>query len=340
MVIYERLDDVVTDHIFVRLPGFAPGLDTYAKLEGLNPVGSIKIKTAREMVSAAEAEGRIGAGSRLIESTSGNLGVALSAIAAARGYQVTLVTDPNASARSLQYMRAYGAEVVVIRDHDANGGYLQTRIDWIHRRLAADPGLIWLNQYANPANVRAHRRSTAEAILSGLGEPDWLFIGTGTGGTLMGCVEHLRSVGARSTIVAVDVIGSVIFGGPPAPRLIPGLGSSRPSEIVVDDGAFRVALVSEEDTIRACRRLARDYGLLLGGSSGTVLAAVTAMAPEIPAGSRVLVLAPDQGDGYLDTVYHDDWVRRRFGPEVLTRVNGAARGWGAGAAGTAVLGHA
>lgn len=327
---FDRVDDVVIGRAFMKLPAFVPAFDTYVKLEALNPSGSIKIKTAREMVLAAEADGLIRPGSRLIESTSGNLGIALATIAAARGYRVTLVTDPNASARSVRFMRALGAEVIVVDRRDANGGFLQRRIELIHRMLDEDPELVWLNQYANPANVRAHSRNTAPEILAGFGEPDWLFIGTGTGGTLMGCVQHLREVGAHTTIVAVDAAGSVTFGGPPAPRLIPGIGTSRRPEIVHDDGSFRKVWVAEEDTIAACRQVARRYGLLLGGSSGSALAAVRALSVEIHPGSQVMAIAPDSGDGYLDTVYSDEWVAERFGPQVLARVTEQE----------AVLGHA
>jgi cysteine synthase A len=302
---------------FLDLPGFAPGFTTTVKLEGLNVVGSIKLKTARGLLDSVEEANLAGPGAEMIESTSGNLGVALAALCAARGYRITLVTDPNTSDRATRTMRALGAQVVRVEEHDANGGYLQTRIDYITARLAAEPRLIWLNQYANPANADAHRRYTTAEILAGFGVPDWLFVGIGTGGTLMGCVRGLHEVHAPTVVVGVDSVGSVIFGGPAGPRWIPGVGGSRRQELVVDDGSFIKVVIAEADAVRTCRRIARDHGVLLGGSSGTVLAAVRALRDRIPAGSRVLVISPDLGGNYLDTIYDDGWVLRHFSPSAL-----------------------
>ncbi|MFF1691893.1 MULTISPECIES: 2,3-diaminopropionate biosynthesis protein SbnA [unclassified Streptomyces] len=301
----------------MELPGFATGFSTHVKIEGLNPAGSIKMKTAREMILDAEAKGRISPGCELIESTSGNLGVALAAICASRGYRITLVTDPNVNARTLRFIRALGADVVIVDGRDRAGGYLATRIDYIRRRTAADSRLVWLNQYANPANATAHSTHTVGEILAGFGTPDWLFVGTGTSGTLMGCVRGLREAGASTQIVAVDAVGSVTFGERSGRRWIPGIGTSRVPELFVDDGSFRKVLVDERDAVRTCRRVAREHGLLLGGSSGSTLAAVGALSDRITAGSRVLAISPDMGEAYLDTVYNDDWVVERFGAETL-----------------------
>ena len=316
-VIPERVYEVGSGDRFLELPGLVPEFSTTVKLEGLNPAGSIKIKAAREMVEAAEAHGWIQPGVELIESTSGNLGVALASICAAKGYRITLVTDPNANARTIKFIRALGAEVVVVKQRDRSGGYLQSRIDYISSRLAEEPSLLWLNQYANPSNVAAHRKYTVTEILAGSGAPDWLFVGTGTAGTLLGCASHLRDLGLPTRVVAVDAVGSVTFGGAPGRRWIPGLGASRRSEIYHDDGSFQKALVAELDTVRMCRLVARRYGLLLGGSTGTVLAAVEGFRGRIDPGSNVLAISPDMGDGYLDTIYDDEWVEEKFGKAAL-----------------------
>lgn len=317
-MISSRVYDLVSGERFLELPGFQTAFSTHVKLEGLNPAGSIKIKAAREMILNAEEQGLISPGRELIESTSGNLGVALASICAAKGYRITLVTDPNANARTVRFMKALGAEVVTVTRRDAAGGYLRTRIDYIRARLAADSRLVWLNQYANPGNAAAHSKHTLNEILDGFGVPDWLFVGTGTSGTLMGCVRRLRELALPTQVVAVDAVGSVTFGDHPGPRWIPGIGASRTPEIFSDDGSFLKVLVDEPATVRMCRRVAREYGLLLGGSSGSALAAVEAMADRIPAGSRILTLSPDMGEGYLDTVYNDEWVRERYGAEALS----------------------
>lgn len=305
---------------FLRLRDFQPGFETFVKIEGLNPAGSIKNVPARAMVDAAEASGLLRDGAALIESTSGNLGIALAAVCAAKGIRLVLVTDPNANNRSVRHMRALGAEVVVVTERDRNGGYLQTRVDYIVRRTAEDPHLLWLNQYANPANPSAHRSVTAAQISRYFGAPDWLFVAAGSTGTLMGCVEHFHSITAPTTIVGVDTAGSVTFGGPAGRRWIPGAGASRRPELFVDDHRFEKCVVAEAEVIRQCRLVAGRYGVLVGGSTGAVLGAVEAMRDHVAPGSRVVAISPDLGDRYLDTVYDDDWVRSRFGPDVLDHV--------------------
>jgi cysteine synthase len=209
-------------------------------------------------------------------------------------------------------MESLGSDVVEVTNRDAQGGYLRTRLDYIHRRLAVEPGLVWLNQYANPANVGAHRSRTAKAVHQELGDIDALFVGAGTTGTLMGCVEYFAEHSPRTRVVAVDAVGSVTFGAGAAPRFIPGLGTSRRPEIYVDSDAFEKVLIEETDTIAMCRMLAARYGLLVGGSTGTVLTAVQQLAPTLAPGSRVAAISPDMGDKYMDTVYSDTWVAERY----------------------------
>ncbi|BCY14203.1 2,3-diaminopropionate biosynthesis protein SbnA [Actinoplanes sp. L3-i22] len=310
---------------FLRLPGFQERFDTILKVEGLNTAGSVKIKTAREMVLSALARGELRAGMHLIESTSGNLGVALASICAAEHIRLTIVTDPNVNAASARCIEALGAEVVTVTERDRNGGFLQTRIDYITGRLADDSRMVWLNQYVNPANPRAHQSTTAREIESEFGAPDWVFVGVGSTGTLMGCLAHFRAIEAPTRMVGVDTVGSVTFGGLPGPRWIPGLGSSRRPEIFSDDGDFAKCTVPEADTVRICRRIAREHGLLIGGSTGTVLAAVAAMQDRIMTGSQVVVISPDLGERYLDTIYNDRWVIDRYGPDLMHAIEDDVR---------------
>lgn len=319
-MIVDRAYDSGDRRAFLRLPGYQQHGEVLLKLEGLNPTGSIKVKTAREMVLSALVDGTLRAGMHLIESTSGNLGVALASICAAENLRLTVVTDPNANAQSVRHIEALGAEVVTVTRHDRNGGYLQTRIDCIAARLAADPELVWLNQYGNPANPRAHRTTTAREIEAELGAPDWIFVGVGSAGTLMGCLSHFRAVHAPTRVVAVDAAGSVTFGGAPGTRRIPGLGASRRPELFRDGPDFDKCVVAEADTILVCRRVARRYGLLVGGSTGTALAAVSAMGESILPGSRVVVISPDLGERYLDTIYNDGWVLDHYGPELARTI--------------------
>ncbi len=282
------------------------------KLEGLSATGSIKIKAGRHMVGALENAGVIAPGARLIESSSGNLGVALSMICAARGYAFTCVSDPNISPSSARLIRAYGAELIVVDQRDANGGYLATRIDLIREKLAADPSLVWLNQYENLSNIEAHYESTGREILDRFPTPDYVFVGAGTTGTLGGVSRRIRQYAPRTKIVAVDAVGSVTFGGVPGKRRIPGLGTSTPPLIRAHSSYDELLMVSETRTLSVCYEFARR-GLLLGGSTGTVLAAIRQYESRIERNACIVAISPDMGDRYLDTIYNEEWCRSHFG---------------------------
>jgi N-(2-amino-2-carboxyethyl)-L-glutamate synthase len=310
LVLANYVDDLVNDDAFLQVRAVGQLSELYLKLEGLNPAGSIKLKTARGLLRDAElVHGDLRA-RRIVESTSGNLGVALAAICASRGYDITCVTDQNANPATVSTMRALGADVVVIDQRDANGGYLESRIAYIRGVLDADPTAIWLNQYENPANAHAHEHSTAAAVLAAFDRVDHLFVGVGTGGTLAGCVAAVRRLSPTTRVVAVDAVGSVTFCAPGGRRLLPGLGASRPSPIAHQLDADVVVHVSEQDAVRECRWLARRVGLFAGASTGTVLAAVRHMASEIRPDATVVALSPDLGDRYVDSVYDDAWVAR------------------------------
>ncbi|WP_438672333.1 2,3-diaminopropionate biosynthesis protein SbnA [Solihabitans fulvus] len=318
-VITDRAYDIVTDDIFLRLSDLVIDSEIFLKIEGLNPAGSVKLKTAVALIEDAERRGVLSDGGRVVESSSGNLGIALSMVCSIKGYSFTCVTDPNASARSVATMRALGAEVVVVANRDSNGGFLGSRIAHLKAMLALDHELVWPNQYANAANPRAHWERTAASILRSIEAIDYLFVGAGTTGTLMGCAAYFRQFSPKTRIIAVDTRGSVTFGYPAGPRHIPGLGTSRTPELLRMDNLDEVLLVDEAEAVWTCRLLARRHGLLVGGSTGSVLAAVRGYGGHLAPGSRVVAIAPDLGERYLDTIYNDDWVTARFGRDVLTR---------------------
>src|SRR5919106_425272 len=215
------------------------------------------------MVEAAERDGVLRPDSILVESSSGNLGVALSMIAAARGYRFLCVTDSRCNRATRALIESTGSQVHVIAAADAQRGLLGARIDHVKQLCASDDRYVWLNQYANPGNWRAHYRRTAPAIARRFPQLDVLFVGVGTCGTLMGCARWFSEWHRTVRIVAIDSVGSTTFGGPPGRRLIPGLGTSvRPPQLdesYVDE----VRWIEEADTIRTCHRLARS-GFLFG----------------------------------------------------------------------------
>jgi 2,3-diaminopropionate biosynthesis protein SbnA len=289
----------------------------YLKCEGFNFAGSIKLKPATEMVEAAERHGELSPGSILLESSSGNLGVALSMIAASKGYRFLCVTDSRCNMATRRLMEALGAKVHTITTPSKTGGFLGARIDYIRAVCAADDRYVWLNQYANPNNWRAHYNTTAPAIVRQFPRLDVLFVGAGTTGTLMGCARYLQDWHPRVRVVAVDAVGSVTFGRRPGRRMIPGLGTSlRPSLLdasVVDE----VVLVEEADAIRACHRLAR-HGFLFGGSSGTVISgALRWLAKRDGQDLTAVAIAPDFGERYLDTIYCPAWLEQNFPADML-----------------------
>ncbi|MFD8689592.1 2,3-diaminopropionate biosynthesis protein SbnA [Streptomyces sp. NPDC059651] len=287
------------------------------KCEGFNFAGSIKLKAAAEMVASAERDGSLTADSVLIESSSGNLGVALSMIAASKGYRFVCVTDSRCNLATRLMMEALGGEVHIVAGQEANGGFLAARLDHVRGLCASDDRYVWLSQYSNPANWRAHYRTTAPEIARSFPRLDVLFVGAGTTGTLMGCARYFSAWRRPVRIVAVDTVGSMAFGGAPGRRMIPGLGMSMRPPLLDDSYVDEVVRVEEADTIRACRRLARS-GFLFGGSTGTVVSgAVGWLARHEGQGLTSVAIAPDLGERYLDTVYQDNWVEELFGADPL-----------------------
>jgi N-(2-amino-2-carboxyethyl)-L-glutamate synthase len=289
------------------------GHSLFLKCEGFNFAGSIKLKAATEMVEAAERDGTLTPGSILVESSSGNLGVALSMIAASKGYSFLCVTDSRCNRSTRRMMEALGSRVHVIplAAADAPGGLLGARIEYVRKLCASDDRYVWLNQYSNEGNWQAHYHRTAPAIVRQFPQLDVLFVGAGTTGTLMGCARYLRQWHRPVRIVAVDTVGSVTFGGPPGRRMIPGLGTSvRPP--LLDESYVDEVLRVEADTIRACHRLA-GRGFLFGGSTGTVVSGAMAWLAEHDApGLTAVAIAPDLGERYLETVYQPSWVQELY----------------------------
>jgi len=305
------------DQLFVNLRP-ALGHPLFLKCEGFNFAGSIKLKAATEMVEAAERSGILHRDSVLVESSSGNLGVALSMIAASKGYRFLCVTDRRCNLTTRLMMEALGARVHVIDEPDPVEGLVGARIKYVRAVCAADDRHVWLNQYSNPSNWMAHHRRTAPAIAREFPDLDVLFVGAGTTGTLMGCARYFREWDRPVRIVAVDTVGSVSFGTAPGPRMIPGLGMSTRPPLLDPSYVDEVVHVEEADTIRACHRMARR-GFLFGGSTGTVVSgAARWLAQHDTRKLTAVAISPDLGERYLDTIYQTNWLVDAYGEDVLT----------------------
>jgi cysteine synthase A len=305
------------DQLYVDLRQ-AFGHPLFLKCEGFNFAGSIKIKAATEMVEAAERDGTLRPDSVLVESSSGNLGVALSMIAASKGYRFLCVTDRRCNLTTRLMMEALGSRVHIIDQPDPVSGFVGARINYVRAACAADNRYVWLNQYSNPSNWIAHYRRTAPAIARQFPQLDVLFVGAGTTGTLMGCARYFRRWHKPVRIIAVDTVGSVTFGTAPGPRMIPGLGMSTRPPLLDQSYVDEVVHIEEADTIRACHRMARS-GFLFGGSTGTVVSGATRwLAQHDTRQLTAVAIAPDLGERYLDTIYQTNWLVDIYGEDVLT----------------------
>lgn len=300
------------------------GLEVIAKLEFLNPGGSVKDRPARYIVEQGLQDGTISEKSHLIESSSGNLGIALAMVAKIYHLRFTCVVDPKISATNLQILHLLGANVDMVDVPDDRNGYLKSRIRRVQELLQEIPQSLWINQYANDLNWKAHYYGTGSEIVADLeGAIDCLILPVSTTGTLLGISRRLRQEFPNLRVIAVDAVGSVIFGTPSGRREIPGLGASRMPELSKQVEVDEVIYVDDRESAQGCRDLVEYEGIFAGGSSGSVIAAIQKLLPRVLLPYRILTLFPDRGERYLDLVYDDNWVkklaRREFQP-ALTKV--------------------
>ncbi len=275
------------------------GATLFAKLEGVNPAGSVKDRIARAMVDDAEKEGRLKAGATLVEPTSGNTGIALAMMAAARGYKLVLTMPEAMSRERVQLLRGYGAEVVLTR-----GTLMQPAVEQAELLAESTPGSVLLGQFENPANPLAHERTTAEEILADTKEQlDYFVAGIGTGGTVTGVGRVLRRRVPSAKVVGVEPEGAAVLSGQSATgHHLQGIGAGFVPKVLDREVIDRIAVVSEKSALAAARRLARTEGILAGISSGAALAAALQIASEPDGqGKRIVVVLPDGGERYAST---------------------------------------
>lgn len=305
-------DALQCDDVYVDIAS-SLGIPLYLKCEGFNFAGSIKLRAAVSMVDHATALGRVTSQTTLVESSSGNLGIALSVVAAARSIPMVCVVDPKCNRPAMDLMRALGTQVVVVDEPDDQGGFLTARKSRVRAMCDANPNYLWLNQYENEHSWIAYYESTARLIGKHFPDLDVVFIGVGTGGTLRGCSTYFREFLPNTKVVAVDSVGSVNFGMPPGPRHLPGIGASEPMDFVARDLADDVVVVPEREAVSACRDMAR-HGFLFGASTGTIVAGARKWlgANRIGGTRTAVAISPDFGERYLDTVYRSAWRDEMF----------------------------
>ena len=286
----------------VRLSKLAPAVELYGKLESANPGGSVKDRIGLAMIEAAEREGRIEPGrTTIVEATSGNTGIALALVCAARGYELVLTLPQGMSRERTALLRQYGARVELI---ESLGG--MTEAVERARELAADADVFLPDQFSNPANPEVHRRTTGREILDALGgRVDAFVAGVGTGGTITGAGEVLRAHNARCRIVAVEPAASAVLSGrPPGPHRIQGIGAGFVPAVLNREINDEVIAVTDERAIDLARRAAREEGLLAGISCGAALAGALELAARAEfAGRRIVAILPDSGERYISTPF-------------------------------------
>jgi len=286
----------------------------FAKLEGLNPGGSIKDRPAMTIVRHGLETGQIGPGTVIIESSSGNMGIGLAQACAYFGMRFICVVDPKTTAQNIRLLEVYGAEIDLVREPDpVTGEFLQARLNRVQYLLRSVAHGFWPNQYSNVCNAAAHYQTMQEIATSLDGKVDFVICSTSTCGTLRGCADYIRATGLPTNLIAVDAVGSVIFGRPRGKRLIPGHGAGVQPPLFHPGLAADCVHVSDLDCVVGCRRLVRQEAILAGGSSGGAIMAIERLMPRIPNGATCVVILPDRGERYLDTIYSDSWVAEHFG---------------------------
>jgi cystathionine beta-synthase len=306
----DSLLDLVGDTPLVRLDRMARDISgqLLAKLEFLNPGGSVKDRPAITMIEAAEREGRLTRGGTIVEPTSGNTGVGLAIVAARRGYRCIFTMPDKIAGEKISLLRAYGAEVVVCPtavDPEHPDSYYS-----VARRLTeTTPGAFMPNQYANPHNPEAHELTTGPEIWrQTAGRITHLVVSIGTGGTISGTGRYLKAQNPAIQIIGADPEGSVYSGGAGRPYLVEGIGEDFWPETYDRGIADRVVMVSDRDSFLTARRVTREEGILTGGSGGTAVWAAIEVGRELGPNAVIVVILPDSGRGYLSKVYDDGWM--------------------------------
>ncbi|KAF1705698.1 cysteine synthase A [Pseudoxanthomonas suwonensis] len=300
MAIYDSILDTIGRTPVVRLNRIAPeGIELYAKVEAFNPAGSVKDRLALAIVLDAEAKGLLKPGDTIVEATSGNTGVALAAVAAARGYKFVATMVETFSIERRKLIRAYGGKVILTPAAERGTGMVRKA-----EELAKKHGWFLARQFENPANPAYHRQTTAAEILRDFAgrRLDHFVSGWGTGGTLTGVGEVLRVARPEVKITAAEPANaSLLAGNEWKPHKVQGWTPDFVPAVLNREVADRILGVSDEDAIATARRLAAEEGIFVGISSGATVAAALQVAAEAPAGSVLLAMLPDTGERYFST---------------------------------------
>lgn len=289
------------------------GRKIFIKLESYNPSGSMKDRAAVHTLTKASEAGLINDETTITESSSGNFGIALAMVCKKMKHRFICVIDANTNSATEKLLKTYRAEMIKISEPDAYGGYLRNRLAKVREIVAQTKNIYWVNQYENELNAEAYY-ALADEILSEVPAPDYVFLPVSSGGTITGVSRRIKEKYPQAKIIAVDSMGSVIFGGQAKKRYIPGLGSGIVPPILKLSMIDDIVIVEEKDMIHECREFHHENNLLIGGSSGACLFAVKRYCQlnDLPVTAKIVTIFPDKGERYIDTIYDDDWCQENF----------------------------
>ncbi len=304
---YDSIIDLVGNTPVVKLNKVVKGLkaEVFVKLEGFNPLSSVKDRIAKQMILDAEKRGDIDKDTLLVEATSGNTGIGLAFVAAARGYKVALVMPDTMSIERRKLLKAFGAELILT----PGAGGMKAAIDKAEQIAKEAPKSYVLRQFENPSNPEAHRQTTAKEIIADFPEGlDAFVAGIGTGGTITGNSEVLKKEWPNIHVVAVEPTGSpVLSGGNPGPHKLQGIGAGFIPDVLNTKSYDEVIQIENDDAGLTARLLAKEEGLLLGISSGAAVKAALELAGRDEfAGKKILVISPSSGERYLSTWLYEE----------------------------------
>lgn len=302
--IYHSITELIGKTPIVKLNNVVPegAADVYVKLEFFNPGSSVKDRIALSMIEKAEAEGKLKPGDTIIEPTSGNTGIGLSMVGAAKGYKVVIVMPDTMSIERRKLMQAYGAELILTPGADGIKGSIEKATE-----LSKEDGYFMPLQFDNPANPEVHAKTTGKEIQEAFGVqgPDAFVAGVGTGGTLTGAGSELKRVYPAIKIVAVEPAESpVLEGGQAGPHKIQGIGTGFVPKVLDTDVYDEVIPVKSDDAMATAREVGVNEGILVGISSGAAINAAIEVAKKLGTGKKVLAIVPDNGERYLSTALY------------------------------------
>lgn len=303
--IVNRIDELIGHTPIVKLNQVVGenSAEVYVKLEWFNPGGSVKDRIALNMIQSAEEAGYLKKGDTIVEPTSGNTGIGLAMIGAARGYKVILTMPETMSIERRKLLKAFGAEVVLTPGAEGMTGAINKA-----KEMADEHGYFMPQQFENGANPEIHRQTTAKEILEAMGtELDAFVSGVGTGGTITGCGEMLKSKIPNLQVIAVEPTNSAVLSGEKkGPHKIQGIGAGFIPGILNTEIYDYVETIGDEEAMEMARRVAREEGILVGISSGAAIAAALKVAKRLGVGKKVLTLSPSYGERYLSTPLFED----------------------------------